>query len=123
MITNPFAGAALMLSFLGAMGRAPFDVVLAPQEIPTGPPTEYHSSFLGVLQLNRAVFPVAKVILYMNLLFGGATSWPELIVKTFFIYLWSVFVGTVFPRFRVDHSVRWFLGVPFLFGIIAILLI
>jgi NADH-quinone oxidoreductase subunit H len=59
----------------------------------------------------------------MNLLYGGATSWPELFIKTFFIYLWSVFVGVAFPRFRVDQSVRWFLSVPLLFGIIAILLI
>jgi NADH-quinone oxidoreductase subunit H len=123
MMTNPFATAALMLSFLGSMGRAPFDVVLAPQEIPVGPPTEYHSGFLGVLQLNRAIFPVAKLILFMNLLYGGATSWVELIIKTFVIYMWSVFVGVVFPRFRVDQSVRWFLGVPLILGIIAILLI
>ncbi|MBC7124987.1 MAG: NADH-quinone oxidoreductase subunit H [Bacteroidales bacterium] len=123
LFTNPFAAAALLLSFLGSMGRSPFDVVLAPQEIPVGPPTEYHSGLLGVLQLNRAIFPVAKLILFMNLLFGGATSWPELFVKTFFIYMWSVFVGVAFPRFRVDQSIRWFLGVPLVFGIIAILLI
>lgn len=123
IVTNPFAGATLMLAFLGSMGRAPFDVVLAPQEIPIGPPTEYHSGFLGVLQLNRAIFPIAKLILYMNLLYGGATNWVELIIKTFIIYMWSVFVGVVFPRFRVDQSVRWFLGVPLIFGIIAILLI
>jgi NADH-quinone oxidoreductase subunit H len=123
MMTNPFATAALMLSFLGSMGRAPFDVVLAPQEIPVGPPTEYQSGFLGVLQLNRAIFPVAKLILFMNLLYGGATNWVELIIKTFVIYMWSVFVGVVFPRFRVDQSVRWFLGVPLILGIIAILLI
>jgi NADH-quinone oxidoreductase subunit H len=123
VITNPFAAVAMLLSFLGAMGRSPFDVVLAPQEIPIGPPTEFHSGLLGVLQLNRAIFPAAKLILFMNLLFGGATNWPELILKTFLIYMWSVFVGTVFPRFRVDQSVRWFLTVPLAIGIIAIILI
>src|SRR6056297_1225129 len=123
IITNPFAGIAIMLSFLGAMGRSPFDVVLAPQEIPIGPPTEFHSGLLGVLQLNRAIFPVAKVILFMNLLFGGATNWGELIVKTFLIYMWSVFVGVAFPRFRVDQSIRWFLTVPLILGVIAVLLI
>jgi NADH-quinone oxidoreductase subunit H len=123
LFTNPFATIAIMLSFLGAMGRSPFDVVLAPQEIPIGPPTEFHSGLLGVLQLNRAIFPAAKLILFMNLLFGGATSWPELVVKTFLIYMWSVFVGTVFPRFRVDQSVRWFLVVPLTIAIIAIILI
>jgi NADH-quinone oxidoreductase subunit H len=123
IITNPFAAAAMLIAFLGAMGRSPFDVVLAPQEIPIGPPTEFHSGLLGVLQLNRAIFPVAKLILYMNLLFGGATNWGELFIKTFFIYMWSVFVGVVFPRFRVDQSVRWFLTVPLIIGVIAIILI
>ena len=123
IMTNPFAAIAMLISFLGAMGRSPFDVVLAPQEIPIGPPTEFHSGLLGVLQLNRAIFPAAKLILFMNLLFGGATSWPELIFKTFLIYMWSVFVGTVFQRFRVDQSVRWILTIPLIIGIIAIILI
>ncbi len=59
----------------------------------------------------------------MNLLFGGATSWFELIIKTFLIYMWSVFVGVVFPRFRVDQSVKWYLRIPLLIGIVAIILI
>jgi NADH-quinone oxidoreductase subunit H len=58
----------------------------------------------------------------MNLLFGGATNWGELIVKTFLIYMWSVFVGIAFPRFRVDQSIRWFLTIPLLLGVIAVLL-
>ena len=112
-----------MLAFLGSMMRNPFSVVLAPQEIPIGPPTEFHSSFLALMQTNRSIFPMAKTVLFMNLFFGGATSWPELIVKCFFIYFWSVLVGTVFPRFRVDQSVRWFLKIPAAIGILAILLI
>ena len=39
LFTNPLAVTAAMLSFLGSMMRPPFDVVLAPQEIPIGPPT------------------------------------------------------------------------------------
>ena len=54
LFTNPLAVAAAMMSFLGSMMRPPFDVVLAPQEIPIGPPTEYHSSFLAMMQSNRA---------------------------------------------------------------------
>ncbi len=121
IFTNPLAAIAMLLAFLAAMGRSPFDVVLAPQEIPIGPPTEFHSGLLGVLQLNRAIFPIAKLILFMNLLMGGATNWVELIIKTFIIYMWSVLVGTVFPRFRVDQSVRWFLGIPLGIGVLAVL--
>jgi NADH-quinone oxidoreductase subunit H len=123
LFTNPFAVAAAMLSFLGSMMRPPFDVVLAPQEIPIGPPTEYHSSYLALMQTNRAIFPIAKMVIYMNLFFGGAASWPVFFLKIFCIYLVSVFVGVAFPRFRVEQSIRWFLvwGLPL--GVIAILVV
>ncbi|MCK5154434.1 MAG: NADH-quinone oxidoreductase subunit H [Spirochaetales bacterium] len=123
MFTNPVATATAMLAFLGSMMKSPFDVVLAPQEIPIGPPTEYHGAYLGILSTNRAFFPVAKTVLYVNLFFGGATSWPELILKAFLLYMWSVVVGTVFPRYRVDQSIRWFLKVPLVLGLLSIILL
>jgi len=123
LFTNPFAVAAAMLSFLGSMMRPPFDVVLAPQEIPIGPPTEYHSSYLALMQTNRVIFPIAKIVVYMNLFFGGAASWPVFFLKVFLIYLFSVFVGVVFPRFRVEQSVRWFLVWAVPLGVIAIVMV
>ena len=130
LFTNPFATAAAMCAFLGSMMRSPFDVVLAPQEIPIGPPTEYNSTFLAMLMTNRTIFPIAKTMLYVTLFFGGVTlmdSWVLTFIifflKTFLLYMWSVFVGLSFPRFRVEQSIRWFLGVPALLGIISILLI
>jgi len=114
LFTNPFAVVAAMIAFLGMMMRSPFDVVLAPQEIPIGPPTEYHSAYLALMQTNRNIFPIAKIVVYMNLFFGGAGSWPEFMLKAFLLYLFSALVGVVFPRFRVEQSIRFFLiwGVP-----------
>lgn len=122
LFTNPLAVAAAMIGLLGTMMRPPFDVVLAPQEIPIGPPTEYHSSYLALMQTNRVIFPIAKIVVYMNLFFGGAASWPEFFLKVFAIYMISVFVGVVFPRFRVEQSIRWFLlwGLPL--GALAVVL-
>jgi len=122
LFTNPIAVGAAMLSFLGSMMRPPFDVVLAPQEIPIGPPTEYHSSYLALMQTNRAIFPIAKIVIYMNLFFGGAASWPVFFLKVFLIYLVSVFVGVAFPRFRVEQSIRWFLIWAVPLGVIAIVI-
>jgi NADH-quinone oxidoreductase subunit H len=122
LFTNPIAVTAAMLSFLGSMMRPPFDVVLAPQEIPIGPPTEYHSSYLALMQTNRAIFPVAKMVIYMNLFFGGAASWPVFFLKIFLIYLVSVIVGVVFPRFRVEQSIRWFMIWAVPLGILAVVL-
>jgi NADH-quinone oxidoreductase subunit H len=122
LFTNPLAVAAAMLAFLGSMMRPPFDVVLAPQEIPIGPPTEYHSSYLALMQTNRVLFPIAKIVIYMNLFFGGATSWQEFFIKVFLIYMVSVLVGVVFPRFRVEQSIRWFMIWAVPIGILAIML-
>ena len=130
LFTNPFATAAAMLAFLGSMMRSPFDVVLAPQEIPIGPPVEYNSTFMAMLMTNRTIYPIAKTMLFVSLFFGGVKlmdSWLLTFVvfflKTFLLYMWSVFVGMSFPRFKVEQSIRWFLGIPSLLGIIAILLV
>jgi NADH-quinone oxidoreductase subunit H len=59
----------------------------------------------------------------MNLFFGGAASWPVFFLKVFLLYMVSVFVGVVFPRFRVEQSIRWFMvwGLPL--GVLAIVLV
>jgi len=112
MVTNPLAVVAGIISFLGMTMHNPFSVVIAPQEIPIGPPTEYHSSFLALLQTNRAIFNVAKLVLFMNLFFGGATTIWGMLIKTFLLYMITVIVGVSFPRFRVDQSIRFFLRWP-----------
>ena len=122
-ITNPLATLAAIIAFLGMSMNNPFSVVIAPQEIPIGPPTEYQSSYMGMLQTNRAIFNAAKLVLYVNLFFGGATNFVELIVKTFLLYFITVFVGVAFPRFRTDQSIRFFLGIPALLGIAGILIV
>jgi len=122
MWTNPVATIAGMLALLGALSHSPFNLVKAPNEIPIGPPTEYHGAFLGVLRTNSAILHVVEAALFMNLFFGGANNWFEFIAKTFLIYFWSVFVGVVFPRFRIEQSVTWFLKIPLVLGVLAIIL-
>ncbi len=126
--TNPLAMIAGMIAFLGMSGGNPFSVVIAPQEIPIGPPTEMQSSFLGMLQTNRAIFNGAKMVLFMNLFWGGAAH-PNIFVallilmaKTFLIYLYVTIVGASFPRFKTEQSIRFFLGVPTLIGVAAVVL-
>ena len=122
LFTNPLATIAGMIAFLGMTMHSPFDIVIAPQEIPIGPPTEFHSSFLGMLQTNRAIFNAAKLVLFMNLYFGGATNIISMIAKTFAIYMFTVVIGVAFPRFRVEQSIRFFLKIPTLIGLIAVLM-
>jgi len=120
LFTNWVATLAAMLAFLGMTGYSPFDIFLAPQEIPIGPPTEFHSAFLSMLQTNRALFGATKLVLFMNLFFGGATGWIELMIKTLAIYMVAIVVGVSFPRFRVDQAIRFFFKYPTLIGIASI---
>ena len=62
VVTNWVATLAAMLAFLGMAGYSPFDIFLAPQEIPIGPPTEFHSPYLSFLQINRALFGATKLV-------------------------------------------------------------
>ena len=112
MFRYPFATSAAMIAFLPMQMASPFSLVLAPQEIPIGPPTEYSSRFLSFMFSGRALFGVAKLVLFVNLFFGGASSWPALLFKTFLLYMFPVFVGSVFPRFRTEQSVRFLWLVP-----------
>jgi NADH-quinone oxidoreductase subunit H len=123
LFTNPLAVIAAMISLLGMNMHAPFSLVLAPQEIPIGPPIEMNGSFLGTLQTNRALFASAKLVLFMNLFFGGASNLFIMMIKTFCIYMFSVFVGAAFPRFRPEQAFRFFLRVPTLIGILSVIII
>ena len=129
LFTNPLAVIAAMISLLGMNMHPPFSIVLAPQEIPIGPPIEMNSSFLATLQTNRGLFTAAKLVLFMNLFFGGAAhanifiALAIMVIKTFLIYMFSVFVGASFPRFRPEQSMRFFLKWTTLIGIISIIYI
>jgi NADH-quinone oxidoreductase subunit H len=120
LFVNPFAAVAGVIATLGMSMGNPFSVVIAPQEIPIGPPTEFQSNLLGMLQTNRALFNVAKLVLFMNLWFGGATNFIELMLKTFCIYLITVIVGQSFPRFRTEQAIKFFITVPTLIGLAGI---
>ncbi len=108
----PFASAGALLAFLPMQMAYPFGIVLAPQEIPIGPPTEYSSRMLSFMFSGRALFGVAKLILFVSLLFGGASSWLSLFVKTFLLYMYPIVVSSVFPRFRTEQSIRFLWFIP-----------
>jgi len=103
----PFASAAALITFLPMQMAYPFGIVLAPQEIPIGPPTEYSSRFLSFMFSGRAIFGSAKLVLFVNLFFGGASSILSLLLKTFLLYMFPVFVSSVFPRFRTEQCIRF----------------
>ncbi len=120
---SPFGFLAAILALLGMMGYAPFDVVIAPAEIASGPPSEFGGKYLGLMLTSRSIFVFAKLVLFTDIFLGGAGDFVTLIIKTFLLYMIPVLTGIVNPRFRTEQSIRFFWAWPTLFGVLAILLV
>jgi len=119
---SPLAFAAAILAFLGMMGYAPFDVVIAPAEIASGPPSEFGGKYLALMMTSGSIFTFAKLVLFTDIFLGGASNFFTLIIKTFALYMIPVLTGIVNPRFRTEQSVRFFWAWPTLLGILAVLI-
>ncbi len=120
---SPIAFIAAVLALLGMMGYKPFDVVIAPAELASGPPSEFGGKYLGLMQTSRSIFTFAKLVLFTDIFLGGAGDFGTLVVKTFLLYMIPVLTGIVNPRFRTEQAIRFFWKWPTAFGILAILIV
>ncbi len=122
-ISYPLLFIGAFISFLGFMGKSPFDVVGAPQEVYSGPATEFSGKFFALALSQSAIFSFAKLLLMVNLFFGGANSLVELVVKTFILFLIAVFVGNVYARFTTIQSVEFLIRVPTIIALVGLFFI
>ncbi len=122
-ISHPLLFIGAFISFLGFMGKSPFDVVGAPQEVYSGPATEFSGKFFALALSQSAIFSFAKLLLMVNLFFGGANSLIELIVKTFILFLIAVFVGNVYARFTTIQSVEFLIRVPTVIALVGLIFV
>ena len=120
---SPIAFITAILAFLGMMGYKPFDVVIAPAELASGPPSEFGGKYLGLMQTSRSIFTFAKLVLFTDIFLGGAGDFGTLVIKTFLLYMIPVLTGIVNPRFRTEQAIRFFWKWPTAFGILAILIV
>ncbi len=123
IVQYPLLFIAAFISFLGFMGKSPLDVVGAPQEVYSGPASEFSGKFFGLALSQSAIFSFAKLLLMTNLFLGGAENLLELVVKTFLLFIAAVFVGNVYARFTTVQSVEFLLRVPTLIAIVGLLMV
>jgi NADH-quinone oxidoreductase subunit H len=123
LIAHPLLFIAAFISFLGFLGKAPFDVVGAPPEVYSGPAVEFGGKFLGLALSQSAIFSFAKLLLMIDLFWGGAANLWELIFKTFVFFLAAVFIGNVYGRFTTAQSVDFLLKVPTVIAIIGLIFV
>jgi len=121
MFSSPFAFLAALLAMPGMFRYSPFDIVGAPQELASGPVSEFGGKYLSTMMTSGSIFAFVKLTLYVDLFMGGASNLIVLVLKTFALYLYPVLWGAVSARFRTEQSVRYFWGWPAFFGFVALL--
>jgi NADH-quinone oxidoreductase subunit H len=118
--THPLLFVGAFISFLGFMGKSPFDVVGAPPEVYSGPATEFSGKFFALALSQSAIFSFAKLLLMVDLFLGGASSLLDLVLKTFVLFLVAVFVGNVYARFTTSQSVTFLIKVPSVIALVGL---
>jgi len=119
---HPLLFIAAMISFIGMMGQAPFDVVGAPVEVYSGPASEFSGKFLALLMTQSAIFTFAKLVLMVHLFLGGASTFLELLMKTFGLFILVISFGAIYGRFKTPQSVDFLLKVPTGIALVGLLL-
>jgi len=120
IVSHPLLFIGAFISFLGFMGKSPFDVVGAPPEVYSGPATEFSGKFFALALSQSAIFSFAKLLLMINLFLGGAANLVELVLKTFVFFIVAVFVGNVYARFTTAQSVDFLIKVPSVIALIGL---
>ncbi|MEA1919002.1 MAG: complex I subunit 1 family protein [Campylobacterota bacterium] len=123
MMAHPLLFIAAFISFVGFMGKSPFDVVGAPPEVYSGPASELSGKFFALAMSQSAIFSFAKLLLMVNLFLGGADSLLDLIIKTFILFISALFVGSVYARLSTIQSVEFLIRIPTLIGIAGLLML
>jgi len=121
LIAHPLLGVAALIALQGMLNEKPFEVIVAPHEIATGPMTEMGGKYLGIMFIQHLIALPLELTIYINLFLGGATNWLEYLVKLFVVWTALISVNMVFGRFRIDSW--WKISLPLAaLGVIGIML-
>lgn len=113
------AGAALFLALQGALGKLPFDIPEAEQEVAGGPLIEISGPSLAVTKMALLV----RQLLYCFILVQIFVPWPAVsgialgiviaLVKVTIVFVLSAVIEAVSPRLRIDQSLTYMSRVLF----------
>jgi NADH-quinone oxidoreductase subunit H len=108
---NPFAFVLFMIANLAEVGRNPFDIPEAPQEIVAGHMTEYSSVYFVLIYLAEFLHIFLGGAIAATLFMGGPAG-PVLpgplwmLVKIWAVFLFTQWARTTLPRVRIDQLIE-----------------
>ena len=129
IILNPIAALAFFITLLYSTSKYPYEIAEADTEVVCGPYTEYSGIIYG-LSMGCAYIKTYVLSLIFVLLFLGGWNpilWPSnlppiwfgysvtsdilfpglmVFIKTLIVMAFSVFLRTVYPRYRIDQAIK-----------------
>jgi len=118
----PLAALATFLVLPVMLGIRPFDIVGAPQEIASGPQVEFGGKYLALATVEHALHLFIVIALFVDLFLGGAANLGTFFLKMLAVFLIGVFIGAVYPRFRIDQALKYCWKWPTLFALSGLIL-
>ncbi len=106
-VRMPFGFIAALIALQAMLAEKPFDAMIAPAEIASGPMVELGGKFLGLAFLQHAVAIFIETGLVVNMFLGGATSIWLFFVKQLVLYSLVMSINGVFARYRVEQATRF----------------
>jgi NADH-quinone oxidoreductase subunit H len=100
----PFGFAAALVAMQAMLAEKPFDAMIAPAEIASGPMVELSGKFLGLAFLQHAVSIYVVTGLVVNMYLGGAVNVPVFFVKQLALFSLTMGVNGIFARFRIEQA-------------------
>ncbi len=110
-VLNPFAFLLFLVAIIAEVGRNPFDMAEAPQEIIAGYQTEYGSVYFAILYAGEFVHIFFAGALVTTLFLGGPAGPLLPGIVWFVLKLWGFFLFTQWaraslPRVRIDQLIE-----------------
>jgi NADH-quinone oxidoreductase subunit H len=130
IIYSPVAALILFISLIAESARAPFDITEAESEIVAGFNIEYSGLKFGMFYVGEFLHAFTGSLLFVTVFLGGyrgpfVEQFPligivYLLIKTFFVYFFSILFRGALPRFRMDQmlDLNWKVLTPLSIAIV-----
>ena len=119
----PLSAIATFLILPVMLGIHPFDIVGAPQEISSGPQVEFGGKYLALATVEHALQLFIVIALFVDLFLGGGANLGTFFLKMLVVFLIGIFIGAVYPRFRINQALRYCWKWPTLFALAGLILV
>ncbi len=122
LLKMPIFAVVYFWVMIAEMGKHPFDIIVAPSEIASGPMVEYSGKYLGFLFIYMALHYYAACALFVNFFMGGASNFIEFYLKMFSVFFLIIWINAVMSRTTTQRAVYMYWTKPVALAFIGWLL-